>query len=270
MMTTQEYLDLITGEHCRCAQVGRATSTTWEALWPSGEMIAIMQVAAGLLVSVGDRLRMDSPGGSQMVGTVTLYEGEELRVAVDWQDGDLDTAWTLTKEMRFVSTVRACVSPFADVQRVLQGLLINFDIPTAVGQQLDIIGQWVGVVRGVPVPLAGYFFTWDDVPGDGWDGGYWKGTYDRDYGVVILGDDQYRQLINAKIRANSWDGSAYGIYMILHQVFPGAYLQVVDNQDMTIGINIPDGELTLIEKALLTEGYVPIKPAGVSIEFVDI
>ena len=167
---------------------------------------------------------------------------------------------------RFAQTVTVAVAPLAKVQAALQGLIHDFDLDTATGVQLDVIGQWVGRARRILTPLTGVYFTWDSTASEGWDAGVWKGPYDPDSGLVDLPDDAYRTLLRAKIAANRWDGSIPQAYAVWAAAFPSTIiLAIQDHQDMSMTINVAGAPLTSIEKALLVNGYIPLKPEGVRV-----
>jgi len=170
---------------------------------------------------------------------------------------------------RFMATVQASVAPFAALQTLMRSYVPAFDVDSAVGRQLDIVALWVGVTRRVAIPIDGFYFTWDDEVVTGWDSGVWKGVGDPDAGFVDLPDDLFRQVIKAKIEANHWDGSIEGIYRILDAAYNvGDNITIEDNQDMTMTVTIVDGSIAPVEKAILTGGIVPIKPAGVEAIYV--
>lgn len=166
----------------------------------------------------------------------------------------------------FAQTVTASVAPLAKVQSALDGLIQDFDLDTAIGVQLDIIGQWVGRSRRIQTPLTGVYFTWGGAADVGWGSGIWQGPYDPDSGLVDLPDDAYRTLLRAKIAANRWDGSIPQAYVVWAAAFPGSIiLAIQDHQDMSMTINAAGTPLSVVEKALLINGYIPLKPEGVRI-----
>ncbi len=65
------------------------------------------------------------------------------------------------EQPKFTAMISADVAPMVQVQTLLQQMIPLFDVDVAVGDQLDIIGKWVGVSRNVAIPIAGVFFTWD-------------------------------------------------------------------------------------------------------------
>ena len=167
---------------------------------------------------------------------------------------------------KFMETIGVSVSPFAKIQQVLANLPRDFDIDRAVGVQLDAVGIWVGRSRRIDVPLTGVYFSWDGLVSEGWDDGVWKVEFDPDSGLVDLPDDAYRTLLKAKIAANNWDGSIPGAYEVWAQAFDADKVLVIqDNQDMTMIFGLAGTQLSSVEQALLTQGYIPLKPEGVRI-----
>lgn len=194
------------------------------------------------------------------------------------------------KRPRFLATVDASCKPFAAIQELLRGFSgAAFDVDSASGAQLDTIGRWVGVPRAAQVPLAAYAFTWDDKASTGWDNGAWEGVG----GFVDLPDDLYRILIKAKIKANHWLGDIPTAYEILEYAIGEDKARIVDGGGgdvsrfyfswdgsaqngwdsgawgqttgdiMTMLVFLRDS-MPAIEKALVTSGALPIKPAGVT------
>ena len=166
---------------------------------------------------------------------------------------------------KFIATVSASVSPFAKIQTVLRSFPRAFDIGTAVGQQLDGLGEWIGRSRRINEPISGVYMEWDTTAAVGWEAGVWKGQFDPNEGLVELPDDSYRLLLKAKIAANQWDGTIPGAYQVWEQVLTGSYLIIEDLQDMTMAIGVSGIPLSTLYTRLLTRGYLPLKPAGVRI-----
>lgn len=164
----------------------------------------------------------------------------------------------------FISTVTTNISVAVRVQNLLASMIPLFDVDIAVGQQLDVIGLWVGVTRNVKVPIAGVYFSWDGTDATGWDFGTWQA--DLTPGVVtVLPDDAFRTLIKGKIGANHWDGTTDGAYVIWEELFPNFTILIQDYQNMSYDIAIVGGVIDSLTLALLTGGYIPLKPEGVRI-----
>lgn len=166
---------------------------------------------------------------------------------------------------KFMAMISGVVAPLVQIQSLMDGMRIAlFDLDTPpVGDQLDIIGQWVGVSRYVNVPLTGIFFSWDSDAALGWDMGIWQSASNAG-GITILPDAQYLLLIKARIAANSWDGTTEGAYAIFGLLFPDLTFLIQDNENMTMAIAVI-GPMDSLTQALLTGGYLPLKPEGVHI-----
>jgi hypothetical protein len=59
---------------------------------------------------------------------------------------------------KFFDHVDLSTRPLIDVSAATAGL-ITFDVDTAVGDQLDILGKWIGVSRAVAAPITGVFLN---------------------------------------------------------------------------------------------------------------
>lgn len=161
-----------------------------------------------------------------------------------------------------VGAVSECFSTVAALHLELVG---KFDIDTAVGDQLDIIGQWVGLSRKIRAALLVYFSF--DTAGLGFDEGNIKGPFDTSTGLVSLDDDTYRVMLKAKIGANHWDGTMPALTAVYSTAFAGTGSSVfaVDNQDMSMDFYIAGKDPSALMSELLKGGYFPLKPVGVRI-----
>lgn len=173
-------------------------------------------------------------------------------------------------KQKFTDTISLSVALQSHLQGLAASLPEKFDVDHAVGVQLDAVGKWVGASRYVGIPLVGVYFSWDSTVVDGWDAGVWQGPFDPDSGLTTLPDDSYRILIKAKIAANHWDGSIPGAYKVWTTVFPDSYIIIQDNQDMSMIVGIAGTQLDTVTQALLTGGYIPLKPEGVRVSYYAI
>lgn len=167
---------------------------------------------------------------------------------------------------KFMAMVSLLAQWGVDRRNMLASIPGLFDIDSAVGQQLDFIGEWVGVKRTLSVPLSGVYFSFD-TSGVGFDQGTWLGPYDPTTGLVSLPDDQYRILLYATIAANNWDGTVPGAYTAWNTIFQplGYSVLISDNQDMTMSIVLVGPTPDAVTLALFTGGYLNLRPAGVGI-----
>lgn len=171
---------------------------------------------------------------------------------------------------KFEAMIKALVEPIVAQQAFLEHLPIDFDIDTAIGVQLDKVGEWVGRTRFVSVPIAGAWFSFD-IDRRGFDQGVWyQPQYDTPAGITRLDDDTYRTLLRAKIAANNWDGTLPSAKRALEILFPSGDTRiiVIDNQDMTITFGVAGVIPSALFIALLSQGYLPLKPEGVRADYL--
>jgi hypothetical protein len=168
----------------------------------------------------------------------------------------------------FMAMVSLLAQWAVDRQNMLASIPGLFDIDYAIGQQLDWVGQWVGVSRNLSVPLTDVYFSFDTV-GLGFDQGTWLGPFDPTTGLVSLPDDAYRTLLYAVIAANNWDGTVPGAYTAWNTIFEplGYSILIEDGQDMTMTIALIGPTPDAVTLALFTGGYLNLRPAGVGITF---
>ncbi len=171
----------------------------------------------------------------------------------------------------FIATLSAFIEVFVRIQDLALSMVPIFDLETAVGDQEDIIGQWVGASRDVIIPIEGVYFTWDGDYTVGWDFGTWQ-PFLQPTAVTVLPDDAYRTVIKAKIAANKWDGTTEGAYAVWNALFPDLTILIQDNQNMSYALALVGGIVDSLTLALLEAGYIELRPEGVRISayFVSI
>ncbi|AIO24492.1 DUF2612 domain-containing protein [Burkholderia cepacia] len=168
---------------------------------------------------------------------------------------------------KFMAVVEMLSAPLVDLMNVLGGMPSLFDLDVAVGDQLDVLGQWIGLSRYVSTPLTGVYFSFD-VGGLGFDQGVWKGPFDPDTGLVSLDDDTYRMTLRAKIAANRWDSTPEAAADILDSLAPaGTLVFLEDPCDMSITIGIAGKQPPALYIALLKNGFLSLKPEAVRVNY---
>lgn len=171
---------------------------------------------------------------------------------------------------KFMATVDISAKFYVHLQNVMFSFIEKFDLDSATGKQLDIIGEWVGASRFIDSPLTGVYFEWSGAASVGWSFGVWQSEFSPTSGLTSLPDDIYRTLIRGKIAANRWDGTIPSAYDIWESVFPNNTLVIQDNQNMTMTIAVVGEVLDTLTKQLILGGYIPLKPEGVGVEFYAI
>lgn len=165
---------------------------------------------------------------------------------------------------KFVATVELLTGALSSICQTLQDMPRMFDIDHAVGEQLDMVGEWVGFSRRVSVPLTGVFFSWN-TPGLGWNEGSWKGPFEASDGTVLLDDATYRTFLKIRIWTNYWhgdQGSAVAWAQAVVSGYFGATVTLLDNQNMTANLYV-SGSPSAVVSALINQGFFPPRPLGV-------
>jgi predicted methyltransferase len=138
---------------------------------------------------------------------------------------------------KMLAWLAASIQPFQDLQVCLNSFVEAFNLDSAVGAQLDIIGEIVGQTRTVAFQPSGVVSP-------------------------ILDDDTYRLLLKSCIAQNHWDGTIDGLIDIWKALFPGGIIIVNDHQNMTVDIYVA-GSFTSILTDLILNGYMLPRPQGV-------
>lgn len=165
---------------------------------------------------------------------------------------------------KFTAMVSKDVAVQVQVQDLMVEMIALFDVDIAIGGQLDIIGQWVGFSRTIPISINGVYFAWDDVQATGWEYGIWQDPEFPNQ-ITVLPDDVYRNFIKAKIAANHWDGTTDGMYDVWESAFSDIEILVQDNLDMSYNIAFVGAIVDSLTSAVIVGGYLPLKPEGVRI-----
>lgn len=149
------------------------------------------------------------------------------------------------------------------IEAAAQAVRKSYDIDTAVGEQLNVIGRIVvaprSFVGSIPMNPGLFDLTDGDEFGDD-DAMFSALTIDQD---GQLSDELYRLVIKAKIVKNNGDATIENILDGMNFLLPKAQvLRVTDSEDMSFSIEFY-GQITSLERfALLNAGLVP-KPQAV-------
>lgn len=139
---------------------------------------------------------------------------------------------------KMMSLVESVIKPAVDCGSAVESFELAFSLDNAVGEQLDIIGDIVGVSRMIPfVPTTG----------------------DRK-----MSDDEYRIVLMLGIAKDNWDGTMRGVYDSLKGVFgENMPIKYIDNQNMSVDIEVYNN-LTQRMLELISASDVMLIPMGVS------
>lgn len=178
---------------------------------------------------------------------------------------------------KFLEWIASCPRIANDqLEEVLLDLINSYNVDTAVGEQLDIIGRVVGVVRPV-VKYSDYKVF-----------GYYGNDSYVNYGVApyigkndqqetLISDEFYRVLVKAKIARNISDATLDSIVQLAEFVTGIKVYNIDDPEDMTFKINFvenPSYQLQFLLKAfdiiprpqcttMLDYGITPINIADI-------
>lgn len=136
---------------------------------------------------------------------------------------------------RAKATIEASVALLPD--DLMQDVLRGFDVETAVGKQLDIIGSYVGVDR---------FYTVDEQS-------------------QLLSDEDFRIIIKLKIIANSSDLSHKSLDDSLYNFF-GDSIRMDSDGNMEMTYFVPKNKTPVIQAAIQKE--VLPRPMGVNCSYI--
>ncbi|MGL5113585.1 MAG: DUF2612 domain-containing protein [Flavobacterium sp.] len=155
----------------------------------------------------------------------------------------------------------------------------GFDLNTAVGKQLDIIGKWVGIDRSykgglIPENVFGMVRYGQDRNGTGQRGfkrygedkaGFFL-TYEDTAGENLLTDEDYRILLKLQIVSNNSECTHKSIDEQLYQFFGDTVIASTANQmDITYFINV-DNRAGLIS-VILEKNALPV-PLAVKVKAI--
>lgn len=149
------------------------------------------------------------------------------------------------------------------IEAAAQAVRKSYDIDTAAGEQLNVIGRIVVAPRSFvgSMPMNPGLFDLTDGDEFGDDEAMFSAlTIDQD---GQLSDELYRLVIKAKIVKNNGDATIESILDGMNFLLPKAQvLRVTDGEDMSFSIEFY-GQITDLERfALLNAGLVP-KPQAV-------
>lgn len=154
----------------------------------------------------------------------------------------LDTYYSNLLIMQYHNKPKAKATIEASVGLLPDDLILEvingFNIETAVGKQLDILGIYVGVDR----------------------------FYDNEGVMESLSDDDYRILVKLKAIANTSDLSHKSLDDALYQFF-GNEVRMDSDGNMEMSYFVPRGKTAIIQAAIQKE--VLPRPMGVKVAYIN-
>jgi len=127
---------------------------------------------------------------------------------------------------------------------VVESIVSAYDLENAAGEQLNVIGDMVGLSRRL--------------------------AFSPPFGGKDMSDEEYRLMIQLRIAHNFWDGTCSGAFVV-NQVLSdfGIDIQYIDNMDMTVQVQLPGTVSQRLTQIIGLSGLLPV-PAGVNCTFTII
>lgn len=176
-----------------------------------------------------------------------------------------------------IATVQSYVGELV-ADQIIQQVSDGFDLETAIGEQLTMLGTYRNAPRNIygltpdkdffvyvlysdvdPTLVKGYA-TYDGDPDPSW---YFILYSDVNNPLYYLSDSELRTLIKYLAETNSEFQSVGSIDNILFKYF-GVYLELTDNEDMTITYTHDPTDPNLLFDIVNNLGQLP-HPAGVTV-----
>lgn len=175
------------------------------------------------------------------------------------------------KRPKYTAMIAAVTQAWANIYDFTLGIPAAFDLDSAFGAQLDVIGLWVGQSRLIPNVLLVQYFNFDGQPaalnfgeeGDPAVGGRFYNEDDSLAGSSILADPEYRTVIRARIVRNTAKGLTADFIRSLTFIFNAP--AIIDDRGI-MAVNIYIGRpLSLTELAIITGLDILPRPSGVRV-----
>ena len=141
---------------------------------------------------------------------------------------------------KYMATVTDLLRYSDDIYATAVYMDEEFDLDLAIGAQEDVLGILVGASREL---------------------GFQPHTQD----TAILNDEDYRILLKAKVAKNLWKGGIGDLQRIWKTLFDQDIV-IIDNQDMTIEVQITNVPSSVVHEMIL-QGYIVPKPQSVRMNY---
>lgn len=144
--------------------------------------------------------------------------------------------------VKWMQFLTAFLNKLVDVNTCADGLVENFDLDQAVGVQLDLLGEIIGISRTLPFQPSGGISP-------------------------ILTDTIYRLLLKATVGRNQWDGQQDSLQSLWTTLFPNSIIAIHDNHAMNMDVFFYFPDITAIFTDIIRHGYVVPKPEAVRAKY---
>lgn len=164
------------------------------------------------------------------------------------------------------------MTPFLDeynrIEEDFQTILKGINIDDAVKEQLDNLGEIIGLKRPVvKAGTEGIIFGWGSnadvqpVPpfpfgtAGGWGTGEWINPTVIDGGSAPLSDGRYKEILKAKIRINYFDGSVDSVLTAIKELCDGDPTVTIDESTPMVAIFTVDKTFNPFELLVFAGSY---------------
>ena len=113
------------------------------------------------------------------------------------------------RKPKLLQWLNCLLEKISEIEDCAEKITDSFDLDSAKGKQLDILGELTGRQRELTFQPSKNKSS-------------------------VLEDEIYRTVIRAKIGINHWNGTIPSIYELWKNLFPDYKLYVKDNQDMSM------------------------------------
>lgn len=177
----------------------------------------------------------------------------------------------------FMAVVQTLCAGLGDCTAVINSLPSAFTLGTAIGAQLNVVGQWIGQTRVISLPLVFGFFGFAELGGSadaGQEpfgeltnptiGGIWFNLSDLTSSTTTLTDAQYTAVLQALVIRNQSQGTAADLAMALNDI-TGVFGSHIINDTGTLVVNLYVQSASLVQQSLIEYLDILPRPAGVAI-----
>ena len=169
-------------------------------------------------------------------------------------------------------TVQALIAKYEGLYNVMREFEPAFDIDTAEGVQLDLLGKIVGLSRIVPDVIPKVYFGFGTPNTDTFSKAPMFRTFDDTLTDTQLNDSDYRFFLKAKITKNVVSAKMIDDNLSIQDAISfmfGNAAYVSDNQDMTMTLYVDDTYPTRLLTYLSALDLIP-RPQAVRIKYAII
>ena len=137
---------------------------------------------------------------------------------------------------KFLEWLKIVIEMCEDKQNCADQMVMDFDIDSALGNQLDVLGTIIGQSRFL--------------------------QFDPTETSSHLSDEDYRKVLKLRTYTNYWDGKLQSLYSAWNKVFTDCTILVDDKQNMSAEISL-SGRLSSVIKEMIYNDLIIPRPEGV-------